>query len=317
MATAISEVDKIEILTLQDNYVDLVSRDNTAFVTRAMPLKDMQVKNSILAEHGFSALVTVTKGDRSRSVLFDFGFSQHGAAFNTDALTANLGSVEALVLSHGHLDHVGGLEELVKRTGKKGLELILHPSAFRNPRYLKITEEFKVQFPPFTKEKAAAAGVSVKTSKDPLPLLDGDLLFLGGIPRTSGFEKGTPSLFYAEDGQEKWDDIADDTAIAANVRGKGLVVISGCSHAGIVNTVTYAQKVTGLNAVYAVMGGFHLTGADMEPVVEPTVAGLKKIDPAYIVPTHCTGRKAIARIEQEMPEKFVLNMSGTKLTFAA
>ena len=120
---------------------------------------------------------------------------------------------------------------------------------------MKITEEFKVQFPPFTKEKAAASGVSVKTSKDPLPLLDGDLLFLGGIPRTTDFEKGMPLLFYAEDGQEKSDDIADDTAIAANVRGKGLVVISGCSHAGIVNTVTYAQKVTGLNTVYAVMGG--------------------------------------------------------------
>ena len=92
-----------------------------------MPLKDMQFKVSIQAEHGFSALVTVTKGDRSRSVLFDFGFSSHGAAFNADALTANLGSVEALVLSHSHPDHVGGLEELVKRTGKRGLELVLAP----------------------------------------------------------------------------------------------------------------------------------------------------------------------------------------------
>jgi 7,8-dihydropterin-6-yl-methyl-4-(beta-D-ribofuranosyl)aminobenzene 5'-phosphate synthase len=124
-------------------------------------------------------------------------------------------------------------------------------------------------------------------------------------------------MFYDEDGQEKWDPIEDDTAIVVHVRGKGLVILSGCAHSGIINTVRYAQEVTGVDAVYVVMGGFHLTGADFEPVIEPTVEALRKLDPQYVVPTHCTGRKAIMHIEREMPENFLLNMSGTTMVFQA
>jgi 7,8-dihydropterin-6-yl-methyl-4-(beta-D-ribofuranosyl)aminobenzene 5'-phosphate synthase len=94
MSITINEVDKVEILTLQDNYIDLLSQDNSQVVLRAMPMKDMEIKNSILAEHGFSSVVTITKGDETRSVLFDFGFSSHGAAFNSDALGVDLGGVE-------------------------------------------------------------------------------------------------------------------------------------------------------------------------------------------------------------------------------
>jgi 7,8-dihydropterin-6-yl-methyl-4-(beta-D-ribofuranosyl)aminobenzene 5'-phosphate synthase len=317
MAVSINEVDKIEILTLQDNYVDLTSLDNTEIVARAMPLKDMEVKNSILAEHGFSAVVTVTKGEAARSMLFDFGFSAQGAAINADALSVDLSTIETTALSHGHLDHVGGMKELMKRVGKKGLELIVHPEAFRNPRYLKISEELKVIFPPFTKETAEEAGLKIVTTKDPYKLLDGDILFLGEIPRKTDFEKGDPRLFYQEDGVEKQEDFVDDTALVANLKGKGLVVLSGCAHSGIVNTVHYAREVSGVKDIHAVMGGFHLSGPSLAPVIPPTVKGLKEINPAYIIPTHCTGRNAIMEIEKALPDQFIVNMSGTRLTFAA
>jgi 7,8-dihydropterin-6-yl-methyl-4-(beta-D-ribofuranosyl)aminobenzene 5'-phosphate synthase len=317
MTVSINEVDKIEVLTLQDNYIDLMSRDNTEVVLRAMPLKDMEVKNSILAEHGFSALVTVTTGEQARYLLFDFGYSKEGAAQNADALSVDLSGVEATALSHGHLDHVGGIEALIALTKKKGLPLVLHPAAFRNPRIYKVTEDFKVFFPSFTREKAAAAGVSVVESTEPYPLLDGDVLFLGEIPRETAFEKGMPNIFYEENGVEKPDDIIDDTSIVMNVRGKGLVIISGCAHSGIINTVNYAKKITGLESIYTVMGGFHLSGPDMEPAIEPTIAELKKINPTYVIPTHCTGRNAIMAVEESLPDQFILNMSGTKLTFAA
>ena len=124
-------------------------------------------------------------------------------------------------------------------------------------------------------------------------------------------------MFYDDEGEEKWDPIEDDTAIVANVKGKGLVILSGCAHAGIINTVRYAQEVTGVDQLYVVMGGFHLTGKDFESTIEPTVEALKDLNPNYVVPTHCTGRKAIAHIEKEMPEKFLLNMSGTKMVFKA
>ncbi|MCU0605068.1 MAG: MBL fold metallo-hydrolase, partial [Desulfobacterales bacterium] len=120
-----------------------------------------------------------------------------------------------------------------------------------------------------------------------------------------------------EGGVEKFDPIEDDSAVVAHVRGKGLVVLSGCAHSGIVNTVAYAREVTGVERIFAVMGGFHLTGADFEPVIGQTTAALKALDPGYIVPTHCTGRRASVQIEREMPEQFLLNMSGTKMVFAA
>lgn len=316
MALSIQEVDRVEILTLQDNYVDLVSRDNTEIVQRAMPLKDMEVKNSILAEHGFSSVITVT-GEASRSMLFDFGFSEMGAAFNADALSLDLSTIEVSALSHGHLDHVGGMQELMKLVSREGMELVVHPEAFRNPRYLKITEDVRVMFPSFTRERAEKAGFRLVETKAPYPLLDGSVLFLGEIPRVTDFERGMPSMYYQKNGEEIPDDIIDDTAIVANVRGKGLVVISGCAHAGIVNTVRYAKELTGIEKVYVVMGGFHLTGAEMAPAIDPTVAGLRELDPDYVIPTHCTGRRAILQIEREMPDKFIVNMAGTKLTFTA
>lgn len=317
MGITINEVDKVEILTLQDNYVDLISRDNTEMIQRAMPLKGMRIQTSILAEHGFSSVVTVTKGEKVQSILFDFGFSSYGAAFNADALGVDLSTIKAAVLSHGHPDHVGGMAELIKKTGKEGIEIVLHPEVFRNPRYIKITEEFKINFPPFTREKVEKAGLRLVETIEPFPLLDGDIFFLGEIRRVTDFEKGLPIAYYQENGEERWDDIADDSSIIVNVKGKGLVVLSGCGHSGIVNTVKYSKEISGVDKVFAVMGGFHLSGLEMAPVIDPTVRGLKEIDPAYVIPTHCTGRDATMKIEKEMLDRFLLNMSGTRLIFAA
>ena len=131
MTFKLNEVNKVEILTLQDNYIDVAAFDSTEIVRRALPVKDGEIKNSILAEHGFSAIVTIYADDNPRSVLFDFGFSEHGAAYNADALEVDLTAIEAMVLSHGHMDHFGGLKQLANRVGKKGIELVLHPTAFR------------------------------------------------------------------------------------------------------------------------------------------------------------------------------------------
>ena len=123
-------------------------------------------------------------------------------------------------------------------------------------------------------------------------------------------------MFYQVEDEEKPDPFHDDSGIAFNIKEKGLVVISGCAHAGIVNTVKHAQNVTGITKVWAVMGGFHLSGADFDGVISPTTAGLKEINPHYVIPTHCTGRDAVMHIEREMPDAFLLNMAGTKMTFS-
>jgi len=316
MAVSIQDVDKVEILTLQDNYIELTSMDNTEIVNRALPLKDMEVKNSVSAEHGFSALVSVTDGEAAHQLLFDFGFSENGAAANADALSVDMSGVETCCLSHGHLDHTGGIQALAEMIGKTDLDLVVHPAAFRNPRYMKIMEEMKVFFPPFTKEKIEKAGLHLVETETAYGMLGDRVFFLGQIPRTTDFEKGAPNLFFEENGEEKLDTFDDDTAIVMNLRGKGLVVLSGCAHSGIVNTIRYAKEVTGVDTVHAVMGGFHLSGPGFDEVIVATTKALKELNPTYVVPTHCTGRKAAMYMEKEMPDQFLLNMAGTRMTFA-
>ena len=317
MNISMQPVDRVDILTLQDNYIDILARDNSDVISRAVPLEGMEVKNSILAEHGFSAMITVSSGESSKSLLFDFGFSPYGAAMNAKTLKADLARVEIMALSHGHLDHVGGIRQLSEMVAKPGIPLVVHPEVFRDPRYMKITDDLKVFFPPFTRQDVKDANVSLIETATPYAMLDSQVLFLSQIERTTEFEKGAPSLWYEKDGVARPDTFEDDTALAFVVRDKGLVVLSGCAHSGIVNTVNYARKVTGVDEVYAVMGGFHLSGPDQAPVVKPTIESLTEIDPAWIVPTHCTGRDAIQKIESAFGKGFVLNMAGTRLTFAA
>ena len=160
------------------------------------------------------------------------------------------------------------------------------------------------------------AGLSVIETEKPYPMLDDTVLFLGGIPHATDFEKGWPLPHCQKDGKEEWDPIEDDTSVVMNLKDKGLVILSGCAHAGIINTIQYAAKVTGVDKIHAVMGGFHLSGPLFEPIIDRTTQELQKLNPAYVIPTHCTGRKAIMEMEKQMPQQFILNMAGTKLTFA-
>jgi 7,8-dihydropterin-6-yl-methyl-4-(beta-D-ribofuranosyl)aminobenzene 5'-phosphate synthase len=313
---ALNELDRVEILSLQDNYIEITAMDDSEIVRRAKSVRNGEIRNSILAEHGFSALVRLTREGRTKTLLFDFGFSEHGSAYNADALDADLREVETLVLSHGHSDHTGGLKRLVAMIGKKGIDIVLHPGAFKEDRYM-TRRAGKDRFPRFSREALEALGLNVVATREPRPLLDGDALFLGEIPRTTPFEKGVPHAFFLDRGKETWDPIEEDSSIAMNLRGKGLVVLSGCAHSGIINTVRRAMAVTGVGKVHAVMGGFHLSGPAFEPVIGPTAEELRKIGPDFVIPCHCTGRRAIMQVEQAMPGQFVLNMSGTTLTFRA
>ena len=312
----LNELDGVEILSLQDNYIDITAMDDSDVVRRARNVRGGVICNSIQAEHGFSALVRLSREGRTRTILFDFGFSEHGSAFNADALDVDLRQVEALVLSHGHGDHTGGMKRLLEKIGRKGLDLVLHPGALKPDRYL-VRRGVKDRFPPLSREDLEATGLHVVSTRDPLPLLGGDALCLGEIPRTTPFEKGVPHAFFLQDGKETRDANEDDSSIAMRLKGKGLIVLSGCAHSGIINTVRHAMAVTGTGKVHAVMGGFHLSGPAFEAVIAPTAEAMKKIGPDYVIPCHCTGRKAIMRLEQAMPGQFILNMSGTTLTFRA
>jgi 7,8-dihydropterin-6-yl-methyl-4-(beta-D-ribofuranosyl)aminobenzene 5'-phosphate synthase len=316
----IKEIESVEITTLQDNYIDVLAMDSNPVVQRPLPVKEIPKKGveltaSPIAEHRFCAFITVTDKGHHQSMLFDFGCSPHGAAYNADLLSIDLTTVKALALSHGHLDHVGGMKELVKRIKKDDLELVVHPGAFRKKRYIKTPTGSKIFFPSFTRADVLGANLAIKETVSPLAMVEGNALFLGEIPKTNPFEEGMKNAFYEQDSIEKPDAIEDDSALVFNIKGKGLVILSGCAHSGIINTVNYAKQVTGVEEIFAVMGGFHLTGPAFSTKIAPTIEALKSFHPKFVVPAHCTGRRAIMEIEEKMPEQFVLNMSGTTLRF--
>ncbi|MCT4534821.1 MBL fold metallo-hydrolase [Halodesulfovibrio sp.] len=315
----VHEVDSVEILSLQDNYIDALAMDNSDVIQRPSLFSpdnahEGVVSNGPLAEHGFSSLITVEFEGQRKSMLFDFGCSDNGALYNVDLLSIDLTQVEELALSHGHFDHFGGMKQLVERVGKDSIPLVAHPSVFKD-RYVRTPTGLKLSFPSLVKENVRSMGAAIHETTDPLPMLDGYALFLGEIPRETNFEKGMPNAYCLKDGIEQTDAIEDDSSMIFNVKNKGLVVLSGCAHAGIVNTVNHAISVTGVSTVHAIMGGFHLSGPYHEQFIEPTISALQAFNPSYIIPAHCTGRKATLAIERAMPEAFICNMSGTTLRF--
>ncbi|HQG31966.1 MAG TPA: MBL fold metallo-hydrolase [Deltaproteobacteria bacterium] len=310
----VKTAEKIEILVLQDNYIDLVEAPSNAMVARANPVRDGYIKNSVIAEHGFSALVKTTDSGNERVLLFDFGYSPLGVVHNMDALGVDSSKIEELALSHGHMDHTGGLEAVRSKIGKP-IKIFLHPFALDKDRYLKFTEDFKLKFPELESAVLSENGLEIEASTAPREMIGGYGLFLGEIPRSTPFETGMPLAHYADASGEHKDDIPDDTSLVFALRDKGIVVLSGCAHSGIINTIRHAQKVTGIDKVHAVIGGFHLGGSNVEAVINSTIDELKAIAPDYIVPCHCTGRTAMLAMERELPG-FVLSMAGTKFTFA-
>ncbi len=312
----LKEVDRVEIVTLIDNYVDVLLKD-TDIVTRPPRGAGEEIPtDTLLAEHGLSLLVTVHQGTKTHTLLFDTGYSQIGVPHNMALLDIDLQRIEAIVLSHAHMDHSGSLHRILE--GIKGpVTLVVHPGAFLFPRYIERDDGTRQRFPrTLSREDLASEKLKILESKTPVLLAEDGLMVTGQVERSTGFEKGLPGALLERDGKIMPDPISDDQALVLHLKEKGLVVISGCSHSGIVNTLLHAQKLTGLRKVHAVLGGFHLSGPAFEPIVEKTISELKNVAPEVIVPMHCTGWKAIQRLHQEFPSAFVLNSVGSKITLS-
>jgi 7,8-dihydropterin-6-yl-methyl-4-(beta-D-ribofuranosyl)aminobenzene 5'-phosphate synthase len=220
--------------------------------------------------------------------------------------------IEAIVLSHGHFDHTTGLDGIAGALGKTSLPVMIHPE-FWSRRRIAIPGRDPFEIPSTSKSALRGAGFDVIEERQPSFLLDGSLLITGEVDRTTDFEKGFPIHQAFRDGEWQPDPlILDDQALIAHVRDKGLVVVTGCGHAGIVNIVRYARKLTGVDAVYAVIGGFHLNGPLFEPIIPATCAALQQLAPQVIVPAHCTGWKAQIALAAAFPDAFIQNTVGTR-----
>ena len=307
----LKEVDKVEILTILDNTVDMLLPDADK-AKRPPRFADAMTRDSLIAEHGFSALVKVTNGNTSELLLFDAGLSRKGLIHNMDVLEIKPKEFHSIVLSHGHADHTRGLMGMVERLGEKKMPLLLHPDAFLDRKVI-FPDGHEINLPPPDRRVLSQDGIEFIEERDPSYVLGGLVLVTGQVHRTTDFETGFP-LHYALRGDEWQKDpyIHDDQAVVVNVRNKGLVVLTGCGHAGAINTIRQAQELTGVQRIHAVIGGFHLSGPLFEPIIAPTVAALKEMSPELIVPAHCTGWKAVHAIARELPQAFVQNSVGTR-----
>ena len=314
LPVTLKELDRVEVLTLMDNFVDVLLED-TDIVTRPPKAVGEEIPtDALLAEHGLCLLVRVQQNSEKHTILFDTGYNSMGVLHNMDKLAVDPAEMEAIVLSHAHMDHTGSLHPILEKISEP-IPVVVHPDAFLYPRFVEEKDGSKKRFPrTLIRQDLEKRNVKLLESKTPTPILDGSILVTGEIERTTVFEKGMPNALLEREGKLEHDPMKDDQALVMNLKGKGLVVISGCSHAGIINTILYAKKLTGIEQVHAVLGGFHLSGPFYEKILGKTVEMLKALSPAVVVPMHCTGRKAMEQFSREFPSSFVLNSVGSKIT---
>src|SRR6201989_1731535 len=324
----IEPVDRVEITVLMDNLTDALLVDQEAVTrvnwpkallgalpTTATPVSpETGVPDALIAEPGFSALVRITVGGREHTLLFDTGVSPNGMVENMRRLGISPGEIEAIVLSHGHWDHVTGMEGLARELGRTRMPAMIHPE-FWARRRVRFPGLDPAELPATSRSALEALGFAIVEERRPSFLLDGAVLITGEVDRTTAFETGFAG--HEAHRGSAWEPdplILDDQALVVRLRDRGLVVLSGCGHAGIVNPVRYARRLTGEDAVAAIVGGFHLSGPMFEKIIEPTVEALAGLSPALLVPAHCTGWRAVHRLATRFPKKFVMSTVGTTIT---
>jgi len=303
-------VDGVEILTIMDNSFDCLLSSTS--VARRFPIAHCDLLGDQLrAEHGVSFLISVIDQGRRETILFDTGVTPDGALHNLAVLGIDLGSIQAIVLSHGHTDHTHGLDGLLDRLGKRRMPILLHPDAFLKRRII-YNDNSILDLPPPSLHDLQREGIELLVERGPSFLINGTLLVTGQVERSTAFELGLKNQQAQIDGTwqpDPW--VYDDQAIVIHVGGKGLVVVTGCGHAGVINILRQARMQTGVEHIYAVLGGLHLSGPLFEPIIPQTVEALQQINPAVIVPAHCTGWRATHRIAQLIPDAFVPDSVGT------
>jgi 7,8-dihydropterin-6-yl-methyl-4-(beta-D-ribofuranosyl)aminobenzene 5'-phosphate synthase len=315
-------VDGVSIVTVCDNTVDMLLLDEgparrvpiggePARVLPAPTLVEGKSADAPLAQHGFSALVTVSKGEREHRILFDTGVTPDGCVENMARLDLDPGDIEVVVCSHGHFDHTVGLSGLADRLGRTGMPVLIHPE-FWTQRRVNIPGRDPFELPTTSRRGLEEAHFEVVENRQPSFLFERSVLITGEVDRTTSFETGF--VLHEARRNDHWEPdplILDDQALIVNVRDQGLVVLTGCGHAGVVNIVRYAQRLTGIDPIHMLMGGFHLNGPLFEPMIDPTCEALDDIAPATVVPAHCTGWRAQHALAARLPDAFIQGSVGT------
>lgn len=322
------ETQDVAVTVLVDNMTDMLLKSTDTVIRYTQ-----ESGEPLLAEHGLSALVDLkSAGVR---ILWDAGITRVALIENMRRMKIDTGTIDKIALSHGHPDHIMAMTDVIKmiagtppprnwdakaspdemRSWMKSLRmpLIAHPAAFRE-RWKKFPDGNKYGPMITPRGEWEAAGAEIVLSEGPYQLGTGCWL-TGAVPRKTFEKAGTPPIFAYRDGDEFIRDyVDDDQAIVINIKDKGLVIVAGCAHSGILNTINYAREISGVEKVWGILGGFHLISSTEEEI-QRTIDEIKDMNPEIIVPTHCTGFTAIRMFANQMPEVFVLGVVGTTYLF--
>jgi 7,8-dihydropterin-6-yl-methyl-4-(beta-D-ribofuranosyl)aminobenzene 5'-phosphate synthase len=319
------ETQDVAITVLIDNTADLLAKSSETVLR--------YWDEPLLAEHGFAALVDLRQA--GIKILWDAGLTSDALLENMRRMKIDPATIDKIALSHGHWDHTAAITPALKaivgpRSRKwdrdvtsqeisawmqsQRVPLIAHPAVFRERWSINKHGAKRGPILPPSRAEWEAAGADLVLSESPYQLGSG-CVTTGAVPRRSFEQAGTPpALAYRQGDEFIRDYVDDDQAILINVKDKGLVIVAGCAHSGIINTVNHAREISGVDRVWAILGGFHLAPANDEEI-QRTIDAIQELRPAMIAPTHCTGLKAISEFARQMPGAFVQGAVGTRYLF--
>ena len=311
-------LDGAEVFVLVDNVSDALSSVPDGVTSEFDILMEAGAdsfsgEGFCFACFGISLMVTGRIGDQQRSALFDGGPTGLAVEYNVPRLGIDMSVIEAVVLSHGHIDHAGGLPAalglITAANGGNRVPIHVNPEMFHHRgERLDNGEIYPLEDIPSV-EALEDAGGQVMNDPEPRLLLDGMFYLSGEIPRTTSYEKGIPVQVKRNETDSDWEPdpwVMDERYLAVNVRDKGIMVFTACSHAGLINVLRHARDNFAPTPLYGVMGGFHLAGRIFEAIIPETVQDLQEFDLKVIVPGHCTGWRAVHRIVEMFGDSIVV-----------
>jgi 7,8-dihydropterin-6-yl-methyl-4-(beta-D-ribofuranosyl)aminobenzene 5'-phosphate synthase len=303
------------ITVLDENFIDILLPSTPPIRRYNMDQHFSARYGELLAENGLCFLVETFTSAGVTSILFDAGLTASTVLHNARLLGVDLHQVDALVLSHGHPDHFGGINGVLEAIGHP-TPVVVHPDAF-NPRMIVRPH---VTLPMIniglTREGITRSGGHLMEARNSIPLGPG-LYTSGEMQTTAAFELEAPAgrLCVHADGSVETDDINDHQVLGIDVEGHGLIVIDPCGHRGVISSVAHMREVTGTDRVYGVLGGFHTGHAGISANrIDNTAKALAELEPELVAPMHCSGFRMKKAVSDLAPEAFQLITAGTVLT---
>jgi 7,8-dihydropterin-6-yl-methyl-4-(beta-D-ribofuranosyl)aminobenzene 5'-phosphate synthase len=305
----IPEVTSLEVVAVVDNFYDCFQKEEKCTRRLSLAAADSFESIRVQGEMGLAYFITASVRGERHILLLDFGLSPEVYENNLRHLKLDISLAEALVLSHGHEDHYGGLSVALKKV--RSPFYVGGPDAFLHRFF--VTPAKTVDMGTLDRTSIEKMGNKVVFVREPIVIAN-VALASGEIARVTDYEKVPPPMKMEKDGALIQDPLTHELALIFNVGGKGLVVITSCAHSGVINTVEYARRITGESRVLAVIGGMHLTSATNE-TIDKTVAALQAMKPTFVAPMHCTGNRALMKMATQMPDAYIHPSVGTRYVF--